>query len=89
MVNKSINHTYIRINGKSRINLDGVINVREFEDSFVILETTERPIHIEGKELRLESLSREGGEIEISGKIEGVYYASENKIKKRFRELFG
>lgn len=82
-------HTALTVKERNRISLNGVINVASFDEGYVTLETNEGRICIEGQGLKIESLSREGGEIQITGKIDGVFYTKDKKAKSGFRGLFG
>lgn len=89
MAKEEMRHTDLSVKDRSRITLNGVTNVASFYDGYVTLETNEGKICIEGVSLKIESLSREGGEIEITGKINGVFYSQNKKGKTTFGKLFG
>ena len=69
--------------------MDGVINVESFDESYVSLATEDGTVVIEGQGLKIESLSRDGGEIEIIGKIIGVYYSEQKKKSSPLSKWFG
>ncbi len=81
-------HNMLTIKSRNIICLNGVINVASFDENFVILEIADGRVNIEGERLKIESLSRDGGDIEITGRIDGVFYAKEKTAKKLFRGLF-
>ena len=70
------------ITGWHNMRLSGVKNVRAFDEDYVTLETDVGKINVEGKELRIESLSKDKGDIEIVGNITGVYYSEDKKASK-------
>ena len=88
MAKEEIKHSLLTVKDRSRITINGVTNVAGFDQSFVTLDTNEGIISVEGQELKIESLSREGGVIEIIGKIEGVFY-SKQKPASQWKRLFG
>ena len=76
-----------RSNNISIINLKvftmcGVIDIAGFVGDYVLLETELGRITVEGKELKIESLTKERGDICITGQISGVY-ATPIKVKKQ------
>ena len=89
MAKDEIKHTGLSVKERNRITLNGVINVASFDEGYVTLETSEGRICIEGVGLKIESLSREGGEIEITGRIDGVFYSKLKKVKSTLGKLFG
>jgi sporulation protein YabP len=89
MTKEGIRHTDLNVKERNKITLNGVINVESFEESYVTLATGEARICIEGKGLKIESLSREDGEIQITGKVNGVYYNEPSKAKSHLKRLFG
>ena len=84
-----IRHTTLNVKERNIITLNGVTNVRGFDEGYVTLETSEGRICIEGEGLKIESLSRDGGEIQITGRIDGAFYTKDKKVKNGLRGLFG
>lgn len=62
-----------------RLKLSGVKTVLAFDEEYVSLDTELGRINIEGKELKIESLSKESSDIEIIGNITGVFNLGEKK----------
>ncbi len=89
MGKEEMHHTTLTVKERNRITLNGVSNVASFDTDYVTLEINDGKIFIEGQGLKIESLSREGGEIQITGRIDGVFYAKEKKAKGRLGGLFG
>ena len=83
----TIGHSYISIKERSRILLDGVSNIEAFDDKYIMLEIGENRVSIEGEGMKIQSLSKDGGEIEITGKINGLFYENQKPLG-RFRSLF-
>lgn len=89
MPKEEIKHTALSVKNRNRLTLNGVSNIAGFDDGYITLETNEGKICIEGADLRIESLAREGGEIEITGKINGVFYTLGKRSKTPLSKLFG
>ena len=89
MVNGESKHTSLSVNERNRLTLNGVSNIESFEASYVTLEIGDSRVFVEGTGLRIESLNKENGEIQITGRIDGVYYGEKNKLAGKFRGLFG
>ncbi|MBO7196909.1 MAG: YabP/YqfC family sporulation protein [Clostridia bacterium] len=86
---KLLKHTDLRVKERNQIILNGVCNVIGFDESYVTLDIGDGRVCIEGQGLKIESLSREGGEIEITGKVNGVFYTKEKKAKGGLARLLG
>lgn len=70
--------------------MSGVHDIAGFDGEYILLETSLGKISIEGNELKIESLSKENGEIFITGDISGVYATPEREKKVGFfGKLFG
>ena len=89
MAKEEIRHTALTVKERNKINLTGIMNVMSFDESYVTLETSEGRICIEGEGLKIESLSQNGGEMQISGRVNGIFYTKDKKGKGTFFRLFG
>ena len=67
---------------KKVIVIDGVENVLSFDESYATMSTALGEISVEGSDLKIESLSKEKGEITVKGNIIAFYY-KEKPAKKR------
>ena len=81
-------HTYLKLTDRATLTLDGVNNVISFDEDYLTLDINYGRLNVEGQGLRIESLSREKGEIEIVGSISGLYYSESKKHKKEGKGLF-
>ena len=89
MPKEELKHTNLNVKERNSITLNGVCNVVGFDESYVTLETNDGKIIIEGESLKIESLTKAGGEICITGKISGVFYSEKKNFKTPFGKLFG
>ena len=78
----------VLIENKKIFTLDGVNNVLGFDEGMVLLDTSLGDLTVEGSELKIESLSKDGGEIVITGNISGVFYSEKKESKGIFRGFF-
>lgn len=88
MPKEEIKHDIITVKDRSRIIINGVTNVAGFDQGMVTLDISDATISVEGEQMKIESLSRDGGVIEIVGKIDGVFYSKQKPIG-RWKRLFG
>jgi len=76
------------ITDRDKLEINGVINVESFGEDYLILNTTLGQITIEGNDLKIESLTKENGEILIVGKINGLFYKDEKGERGFFKKIF-
>lgn len=88
MSKEEMRHTALTVKERNRITLNGVTNVSSFDEDYVTLDINGGRVYIEGQGLKIESLTQNGGEISICGKIDGVFYEKEKKAKMGLRGLF-
>ena len=65
--------------------MSGVVDIAGFDGDYILLDTTAGRISIEGRDLKIESLTKDGGVILVVGDISGVYVTP---IKEKKRSLF-
>ncbi len=76
------------IKNREILTLNGVINVESFGEDYLTLCTDLGEVIVEGKELKIESLQKEGGEIMIKGMIDGIFYKEKRNEKGFFKKIF-
>lgn len=74
------------VRDRQEIRIDGVSDVISFDEVGVALETVCGSMAIEGEGLHITVLNVSEGKVEISGRVNGVYYYEKNTVK---RGLFG
>ena len=82
-------HQSVAINDRRSVRIDSVTNVSGFDEGYVSLDTEMGRIIVEGEGLKIMSLSKENGMIEISGRISGVYYSGEKERRGLLHRIFG
>ena len=85
---EQIGKFYVLINDKKSITMNGVKNVLSFDEGYVSLEAEQGKVSVEGRNLRIESLAKESGEIYITGDILGVIFSEEKPVEGVFKRLF-
>jgi len=73
------------LENKSKLTIDGVINVESFNDDYLEISTKLGEISVEGSNLKIEELRQDNGKINITGEITGIFYKGE----KSGRGIFG
>ena len=76
------------LTNKEKLVLNGVKNVESFGEDYLVLSTMLGELTVEGKYLKIESLTKENGEIVIHGKICGIFFKDPEGEKGFFRKLF-
>ena len=89
MAQNEIKHTGFAVTEGKKIVINGVKSVNSFESDFVVIGLTNGGMNIEGKEMKIEDLSEERGELKISGSIQGVYYTKAKEKKGILSGIFG
>ena len=70
------------------LKLNGVLSIESFGEDYLVLDTELGELSVEGKNLKIESLIKENGDIYITGKINGIFYKEKNDEKSFLRKLF-
>ena len=82
-------HTSVVIDNRKSLIINGVINIEGFDDGEVTLIINEGKINVEGSKLKIESLTKESGEIIITGDISGVFYSGQKLSSGLLSKIFG
>lgn len=84
------NEHEVRLLSREKMNISGIREILNFDDSSVNLKTVCGDMCIEGAELHITVLNIEKGEIEMNGKISSVYYydAPENDKRSLISRIF-
>ncbi len=70
------------------VTLNGVDHIVGFDERCVILSCDFGRVVIEGEGMKIESLTKDGGEICINGKCKGVFLSEEKKGETALKKLF-
>lgn len=81
-------HKVIMSNRKSGV-LNGIIDVLSFDVAEILLETEQGMLMIKGKDLHVNRLNLEKGEIDIEGRIDSLAYSDVGGAKQKNESLLG
>lgn len=79
----------IIVNNRKACNLTGVSDVLSFDESEIILETDQGMLMMKGKELHVNRLMLDKGEVDIDGRIDSITYSEQNTKSDRADSLLG
>lgn len=78
----------LRLEGRQRLSVTGVSEVVSFEDTMVVLQTSEGTLVVQGQQLQLKALSQEG-QVAVEGQVSGLNYEETRKSGSWRQRLFG
>ncbi len=78
----------LQLNERRNLTMTGVAEVVSFDDSTVVLQTSLGTLIVQGQQLKLQTLSLEGGQVVVDGTISALIYQEPRSGGWRQR-LFG
>ena len=81
------NHQELILKDRKNLILNGVINILDFSDIELTIETVCGIVVVEGEEMRIENLSKDEQVVNVVGKIDGLYYQKQREKKRLFSNL--
>ena len=79
----------LTLNERKALTMTGVTEVVSFDDSAVVLRTELGTLVIQGKELKLKTLSLDGGQVAVDGHVAALIYEEPRNPGGVLRKLFG
>lgn len=79
----------LTLNERKSLTLTGATEVVSFDEGAVILKTGLGTLVIQGKELKLKTLSLDGGQVAVDGHICALIYEENRSSGGMLRRLFG
>ena len=76
------------VNNRKTSMLTGVLDVLAFDLNEVLLETEQGMLMIKGKDLHVNRLSLEKGEVDVSGHIDSIAYSDVQHSSKKGDNFF-
>ena len=76
----------VNIKSREEIRLSGVREVLSFDVAYLVLDTVQGEVTIEGESMRMETFDTDSGIVELKGRIDSLVYSTE---KEKRRGLFG
>ena len=77
----------LTLDERQRLTMTGVTEVVSFDDTAVVLRTVLGTLEVQGQQLKLKTLSLDGGQVAVDGHISALYY-EEPREKRSLRDLF-
>ena len=72
----------LTLTNRKHLSLDGVIDVKNFDDMLICLETSLGKVSIEGEGIRITKYLMNTGEMSVDGVINAIIYNDVNTEKK-------
>ena len=79
----------LTLNERKSLTMTGVTEVVSFDDSAVILKTSLGTLIVQGQQLKLKTLSLDGGQMAVDGSISGLIYEENRQSGGLWHRLFG
>ena len=79
----------LTLSNRKHLSLDGVIDVKSFDDMLICLETNMGKMSIEGEGIRITKFLMNTGEMSVDGVINAIIYNDVNSDKKGIFSKFG
>lgn len=79
----------LMLNNRRTGNFSGIVDVLSFDISEVLLETELGMLHIKGKDLHVNRLNLEKGEVDIEGQISSLEYSELQGFAEKKNAFFG
>ena len=65
---------HVTMEDRRRLTVSGVEDVERFDESNIVLSTTQGVLVVSGEGLHIEKLSLDGGDLKVEGKIDALTY---------------
>lgn len=79
----------LTLNERKALTMTGVSEVISFDDAAVVMRTALGTLIVQGKELKLKTLSLEGGQMAVDGHISAMIYQEPRQPGGVLKKLFG
>lgn len=76
------------VNNRKTSMMTGVLDVLAFDLNEVLLETEQGMLMVKGKDLHVNRLSLEKGEVDLAGQIDSIAYSDVQHMNKKNENLF-
>ena len=78
----------LTLSGREKLSMTGVTEVVRFDDETIILHTTLGALAVHGTDLKLKTLSLEGGQVAVTGNIRALIYQQDHSEQTGWRRFF-
>ncbi len=76
------------LENRKTLSLTGIENIVSFDESFVVLDTPDALVTVDGEGLQMIKMDTDSGEVVVVGKINGLVYSDKKQSAKRFGGFF-
>lgn len=83
MNNETLMPHSVLLDNRSRMELDGILDVESFTDTSIIANSSLGNVAIEGSDLKVDSFSSQTGKLVVKGNVDSFCYFGNSKGKKR------
>ncbi len=83
-----LNHK-LTLEQRNRLSMSGVTEVVSFDDGAIILRTDLGTLVVQGRDLKLKTLSPDGGQVAVEGTVSALVYEEPRNGGSMLRRLFG
>lgn len=87
--NKIVKAHKVVLNNRKTGSFTGVLDVISFDISEILLETEQGMLNVKGKDLHVNRLNLEKGEVDIEGNIDAFTYSQIPSVVKKSEGFFG
>ena len=74
----------LTLEGRRRLAATGVTDVASFDETAAALETAKGTLILRGRELHVEQLDLEAGQVKISGEVDSMVYEENRQTRESF-----
>lgn len=79
----------LTLDQREKLTMTGVTEVLSFDENAVLLRTELGALHVQGSDLKLKTLSPDGGQVAVSGTVTALVYEQPRQGGGVLRRLFG
>ena len=78
----------ITLDERSRLTVSGVDGVESFDESSIVMTTSQGSLIIRGSDLHIEKLSLDGGDLLVQGTVDSLTYEEDDRRESFLSRLF-
>lgn len=79
----------LSLNEREKMSISGVLDVSGFDDSIVILSTSQGELTVRGEGLHIERIDLDAGRLEVQGRVQELRYDESVPGRSFWTRLFG
>ena len=79
----------LTLNERTHLTMTGVTEVVSFDDASVVVKTGLGTLVVQGEDLQLKTLSLDGGQVAVDGKVSSLVYEQTREPGNLWRRLLG